>query len=358
MGVATDGSQEMRKTLITRGEKFMSLLGIYHQWHSGTAYREDGDKIKRYTVEGRIMLDHDNFRQSNPGHSVATVHPRNDIAADEISEQDLLVASPTVLGFSFDRKRWFAFSVTDVEELGQDKAALDALQLEHNSKQLLEALVKSHRSGPLIMALHGPTGVGKSFTTEAVAAALHRPLYFISPDELSNTYSLEGAMQDVLDLMHAWNAIVVIDHADDLLKARQHDDYNNNETRALLYFMDRYRGVLFLLCSSTCVIDSACASRITRQFAYRALTPAARQQIWNRLLDDSAEEGDKISRSGVTAFEAADMERLGSYRLDGHQVCRSHAFWCSTDQTILGFTDRALRAVTKYTAQYCNISEH
>lgn len=50
-----------------------------------------------------------------------------------------------------------------------------------------------------IFLLHGPPGVGKTLTAEAIAELLHKPLYTVSMGELgTNPESLESNLQDIL----------------------------------------------------------------------------------------------------------------------------------------------------------------
>lgn len=62
-----------------------------------------------------------------------------------------------------------------------------------------------------IFLLHGPPGVGKTLTAEAIAEMLHKPLYTVSMGELgTGPEALEANLQDVLALCVPWGALVLI----------------------------------------------------------------------------------------------------------------------------------------------------
>lgn len=78
--------------------------------------------------------------------------------------------------------------------------SFDSLVLPEDQKSIVQGLVQSHTSGiqehkliddftqgkgrGLVTVLHGPPGVGKTLTAEAIAELLKRPLYHVSPGEL------------------------------------------------------------------------------------------------------------------------------------------------------------------------------
>jgi hypothetical protein len=90
-------------------------------------------------------------------------------------EEEFLISSSVVLGFSFSRKLWVEFSVSNIKDISWNDGAFDSLVLEENKKVYLKALVSSHRTNGdktvedviqgkgkgLNIVLHGPPGVGK-----------------------------------------------------------------------------------------------------------------------------------------------------------------------------------------------------
>ena len=106
-----------------------------------------------------------------------------------------------------------------------NERAFEQLVLPPSRKRLIEALVLSHGSPARetadliagkgegsIFLLHGPPGVGKTLTAEAIAELLRRPLYSVSMGELGTTpEALETRLQEILELAVPWGALVLID---------------------------------------------------------------------------------------------------------------------------------------------------
>lgn len=63
----------------------------------------------------------------------------------EFTDEDYLLASPVVLGFSFSEKEWLELAVSRVEEIKWNEGAWDSLVLPSETKDLIQALVKSRK---------------------------------------------------------------------------------------------------------------------------------------------------------------------------------------------------------------------
>jgi hypothetical protein len=96
----------------------------------------------------------------------------------QFSEEELLIASPVVLGFSFTEKDWFEFSLSGISDIVWNEGAFDSLVLPAAHKNIVKAQVSSHKfhgtetiddiiqgkGKGLVFVLHGPPGVGKTLT--------------------------------------------------------------------------------------------------------------------------------------------------------------------------------------------------
>ncbi|CAN9446305.1 unnamed protein product [Alternaria alternata] len=149
----------------------------------------------------------------------------------------------------------------------------------------VEDIVDNKRSGSIFL-LHGPPGVGKTLTAEAVAEVLHRPLYYVTMGELGTTAEdMERRLSDVLELCSEWNAIIVLDEADVFLEQRRTSDLvRNSMVCVMLRLLEYHSGILFLTTNRVRNLDPAFESRITLALRYNHLTPEARAQIWSILL--------------------------------------------------------------------------
>ena len=73
------------------------------------------------------------------------VLPSEDGTTDrDFTEEELLIASPVVLGFAFSEKLWLELTVSGINRIDWNEGAYDSLVLPDNQKTIVKALVKSH----------------------------------------------------------------------------------------------------------------------------------------------------------------------------------------------------------------------
>ena len=149
----------------------------------------------------------------------------------------------------------------------------------------LDDLVAGKRGGSVFL-LHGPPGVGKTLTAEAIAELLGRPLYYVSMGELGLTPDdLERRLGDVLELCAGWNALALLDEADVFLETRRSDDLVRNAmVCVMLRLLEYHPGILFLTTNRIRTLDPAFESRVTVALRYRPLDAPARASVWRNLL--------------------------------------------------------------------------
>jgi hypothetical protein len=257
-------------------------------------------------------------------------------AAEEESLELLLLSAPlpdsllwltwpVVAGFSFDAKAWGVVMVAGLRPVAFNEQAFTRLVMPPARKRLIKALVLSHGGGAsggvdviagkgegTIFLLHGPPGVGKTLTAEAIAELLHKPLYVVSMGELGTTpEALEERLLDVLDVCTPWGALVLIDEAEMLLERRTKDDLVRNAmVCVMLRLLEYYTGILFLTTNRVESLDPAFQSRVQCALRYDALDAASRAQIWTDLL----------GRLRVPRGDDVDVAALAARQLNGRQI--------------------------------------
>lgn len=267
-----------------------------------------------------------------------TVEDDDDEIKHVFTEEELLIASPVVLGFSFSEKAWLEFSLSGIKEIEWNNEAFDTLVLQKHIKQNLKGLVSSHRFSAtktiddvivgkgkgLNVVLHGPPGVGKTLTGESIAEYLRCPLYAVSSGELgTNAAQLERDLNRIMDITHSWGAILLLDEADVFLEARQpHDIHRNALVSVFLRLTEYYQGILFLTTNRVATFDEAFQSRIHMGIRYENLTAKARKKIWmhhvGKVVEMADKEGDEEHRCGK--FVEEDYELLSKKVMNGRQV--------------------------------------
>ncbi|KAK1710313.1 uncharacterized protein BDZ83DRAFT_640589 [Colletotrichum acutatum] len=250
----------------------------------------------------------------------------------EFSDEDYLISSPVVLGFSFSEKLWLEFTVSGVNEIQWNDGAYESLVLEPKQKDIVKALVESHKyhatesiddviqgkGKGLVAVLHGPPGTGKTLTAEGISELLKCPLYMVSAGELgTDSRYLETELQKILDICHAWGAILLLDEADVFLEKRNlHEISRNALVSIFLRQLEYFQGILFLTTNRVETFDDAFQSRIHIALRYDSLTQKAKKAIFKIFV----ERVRVLEKVDLKPFTEDDYESLAKHDLNGRQI--------------------------------------
>lgn len=238
-----------------------------------------------------------------------------------LNEDQLLLASGLVRGFSFAEKKWLDFFVEQLSPIEWNEKCFDQLVLADSHKNIVRALVSDHvqasstfddivegKGKGLVMVLHGPPGVGKTLTAECVAEYTKRPLYIVSSGDLgTDSYTLDQRLSGILDMASTWKVVLLIDEADVFLEARSQQDLERNALVSIfLRVLEYYQGIMFLTTNRVDTFDDAFKSRIHVPLKYSNLNALSREKIWKNFLA-KVDEGVKIDAAGYTALSQADL---------------------------------------------------
>jgi len=282
----------------------------------------------RFKSTGRVMIDARAMKQVRPNYDTRVGNLYNDEGDEEntdlnsIPDDDLWRTESRVFGFSFSLKMWGEFRLDSLSNIKYRSDAYKKLVLDEEAKETILALVKTGnkgftdliegKGGGCIFLLHGPPGVGKTMTAEAVAEFLQRPLYSVSAGELGTEPSeLEEALRTILDIASTWNAVILLDEADVYLEQRDEKDIIRNAmVGVFLRLLEYHNGVMFLTTNRVKEFDRAFFSRITMVLHYPEMTSGTRLQVWQNLLESA----------GVTYLPTEDLVSLASRDLNGRQI--------------------------------------
>ncbi|KAL8765370.1 MAG: hypothetical protein Q9194_006586 [Teloschistes cf. exilis] len=251
----------------------------------------------------------------------------------EFTEEELLIASPVVLGFAFSEKLWLEFTVSGINDIEWNEGAFDSLVLPDSQKSIVKALVESHtfsaskniddviqgKGRGLVAVLHGPPGTGKTLTAEGIAELLKCPLYMVSAGELgTNPRELEAELNKILDIAHSWGAVLLLDEADVFLEKRTIQDIHRNALVSIfLRLLEYFQGILFLTTNRVETFDDAFQSRIHVALRYGELTSKAKRSVWKMFLEKVRE---KEGVACVSVFGEKDYDKLARHCLNGRQI--------------------------------------
>ncbi|GJE93103.1 ATPase family AAA domain-containing protein [Phanerochaete sordida] len=344
--------RELQQALLARGRKWLAYQGVHHVHYKGTAVvcTQDGGckKPVKYNVNSRTMIDRANFRRLNPNYELPQIkrdtndgtpipddpnsaiptlsargHAQQEAPELEPTEDELMLASPIVYGFSLTDKVWLEFNVQKVAEIEWNDEAFENLVLPPGRKTLLRSLVEAHRAGlgfddfvkgkghGLVVNLFGPPGVGKTLSAEATSEHVRSPLYVVGGGDLGTTAgALDNELQSIFDIATSWKAIVLIDEADVFLEQRSlHDLERNAMVAVFLRHLEYYRGILFLTTNRVRTFDEAFLSRIHIALHFRELSHDAKAQIWAAFL-----------RKVGIALTQDELAKLAERDINGRQI--------------------------------------
>lgn len=416
--------------LVARGRKFGSLNGMHYKFYKGLAFFKKKQNLIRLEVNSRIVVDSLTFRRMNPNYITSPVKPgagryampgfddtvdngggglerefagsitvtteektlttitsrladreasrlgrvpstlrpsnKQSLVPGSMTEEQLLLCSPTVLGFSFGDKMWVEFAIEHIRDIVFNPGAFDSLVLPEGQKKIVRALVESHsgkvanKKSPgiddiirgkgqgLVAVLHGRPGVGKTLTAEGISEYLQKPLYMVSAGELgTDSRQLEVQLSRILDMCYGWGAVLLLDEADVFLERRSvHELHRNALVSVFLRLLEYFQGILFLTTNRVETFDEAFQSRIHIALRYSDLDRKAKRIIWKTFLDmvareelslaqDDGEDAEKQDDASSTTSEATltveekklreivtseELETLARRELNGRQI--------------------------------------
>lgn len=286
---------------------------------------------------------YDQERDHDKGELRRMCRPIADTQDQVLTDNELVLATPIVYGFALDDHKWCELDIDLVEEIVWNDAAFANLVLPEDKKRLIQALVEAHsekdrigfddfivgKGQGLVINLFGPPGVGKTMSAEATSERksfclcafhqlncyvdLRKPLYVVGAGHLGvSAPTLDASLNEICDIAHAWNAVVLIDEADVFLEERSVHDINRNALVAVfLRQLEYFAGILFLTTNRVSTFDDAFQSRIHVALRYHDLDEETRSTIWKAFLT-------KVG--AVEAISAQEWDALVRKKVNGRQI--------------------------------------
>ncbi|KAK5721385.1 hypothetical protein LTR17_014596 [Elasticomyces elasticus] len=291
--------------------------------------RDQDGELHRFKCRTRSSPEEDHDQPIDPIASHALPGQPGHSFADD----DLLLTSPVLLGFSFADKLWLELSISGVHDIEFDEGAFESLMLPEKQKNIVRALVESHKFNAakgiddvirgkgkgLVSVLHGPPGTGKTLTAESISELLRCPLYSVSAGELgTDSAKLEVKLNEILDIASTWGAVLLLDEADVFLERREaHDISRNALVSIFLRMLEYFQGILFLTTNRVDTFDEAFQSRIHLPLRYQELSTAAKKAVWKLFLEAVRKADSDLA---VDRFTEEGLDDLSRRQLNGRQI--------------------------------------
>lgn len=240
-----------------------------------------------------------------------------------------VLTNNTVGAFNFNNKQWMDADVNQLTSPTWNQNAFDFLVLDEKKKELVRALVEQHiedsdeqssfddfipgKGKGLVYVLHGPPGVGKTLTAEAVSEYTKSPLYAVSAGELGTTpCELETDLARIFELAARWNCVVLLDEADVFMEARGlHEIERNASVSVFLKVLEYYKGIIFLTTNRVVSFDDAFRSRIHIALRFGELDLPTRTKIWQTFVNRIRASGGKLDLSDEDVLMLAERQVNG-----------------------------------------------
>ncbi|KAL1841759.1 hypothetical protein VTJ49DRAFT_6597 [Mycothermus thermophilus] len=209
-------------------------------------------------------------------------------------EEDLVLLPRRLYGYSLRERRFMLLDVKHVNLVREEIDAFRFLQIDQHSRRIIECLLTDHfatkearktreipsqdpipgKGNNLVLLLHGPPGVGKTATVEAMAQKYRKPLFAITSGDLGSTPdAVESSLTEIFHLANVWDCILLLDEADVFLEEREKSDLQRNAVVSVfLRVMEYYNGVLFLTTNRPGQLDEAIKSRVHCALLYKTLS--------------------------------------------------------------------------------------
>ncbi|KAF2455229.1 P-loop containing nucleoside triphosphate hydrolase protein [Lineolata rhizophorae] len=346
--------REARTELIKNGRNFLSYRSTHHvQYHRLAFYRDKYGTPVSVSVDGRVIVDAAYFRKVNPNFRLSAVESSRrttndgllpppppppsetgqvknaDVDVSGMKDEELLICSPVVYGFSLKDKLWVksavGFAVANIRPISWNPGSFAHLAIPRDKKDMLRAVAEAYSggdSGPafddfiqgkgrgLITLLHGPPGVGKTLTAEALSELLCLPLYSISAGEIVSSGDLEEQLSRVFELASHWKALLLLDEADVFAEQRAVQDIHRNKVVCtFLRTLEYYEGIMFLTTNRVKTFDDAITSRIHMMLKYEPLSLVNRVTVWEGFL-----------RKANAEYKKKDLEWLANKLFNGREI--------------------------------------
>ncbi|KAI9748613.1 MAG: hypothetical protein M4579_007174 [Chaenotheca gracillima] len=319
---------DLKIHLVECGRRFLAMLKPCPYQYDGKAFFMRRGQLVEVFVGGRIMVDAKYFRRINPDYQRPSIHDSEQISVHfyessamfgvreqtpqvqstgkrpvDLEEDEVLICSPTVLGFSFGQKLWAEFAVADVAAISWSPASFAQLALPSAQKDILLALAKARIcSSPQNVFEDIVKGKGRGLNISAGE---------LGPDATQ----LEDRLSPIFELAKRWNAVLLLDEADVFLEKRAVSDVHRNAlVSVFLRTLEYYQGILFLTTNRVQWIDDAIASRIHLKVKYTSLSLGAKSQVWVSFLEKAS------TNQGAAIWSSEDLALLANKDLNGREI--------------------------------------
>lgn len=309
------------------------------------------------------------------------------VAADfrGLTKHQKFVCKPRVFGFALDIREWLCLQIANIKECQWNTSLIDKqLSLNNGTRDMIKCLVQRYTLGlglkngsseqwsadfimdkgdSQIFLLHGPPGVGKTFTAECVAEFVQRPLLSVNCSDIGvDVNQVESQVRGFFKMAKLWGAVVLLDEADVYLEQRTAQDLQRNcVVAAFLRSLEYFKGVLFLTTNRVGPFDDALLSRMHIILHYD-MDESQRQAIWGIFFQKlERERGRQIKVPYSTREYTRHDPELRALKWNGREIRNAfqtavalaeHKNECDPEDGLVMLQDEHFKQVVRISANF------
>ena len=229
-------SDEWASEIRTMRDKFPILL-----W-------SDASRSKLLSESTNIVIADDDIAFIE-GTALGRQDPYGTDGLEKPRDEDAVLLPRRLYGYGLHERKFIFLDVKDVKTDREDVEALKYLQIDPHNRRVIDCLLTDHfntkqarkmgdipsqdpipgKGRNLVFLLHGPPGVGKTATVEAMAQKYQKPLFSITSGDLGSTPdAVESSLTEIFHLANVWDCILLLDEADVFLEERERSNLKRN----------------------------------------------------------------------------------------------------------------------------------
>lgn len=264
---------------------------------------KNGEQIIEDTIHNDVSLDHDYFQSKLKELLPPLSSFKSPKEFDSIEQDNFVLFPPTMAGFVLSARKWILFQHRCLVDPEHNNHLWQELQLPKGYKQAIMAAVQGHKrpgkgapdldvlpgkGAGCIILLQGTSGAGKTFTAEALALKLNKPLYSITGSDLGDSIStVDSRLNTILNHGRRWGCVMLLDEADIYLARRLQDSLTfNSIVGTFLRQLDWFPGIM-VLTTNLGNIDPAIVDRCQLRLELPPLNKQAISKLWGTYCQES-----------------------------------------------------------------------
>ena len=304
-----ESEADVRRNLIERGKQYCAFSQGHHYREllsSSTTTERNGPR--------RVVVDFKNapvtFSTSPEVEGEPDEEGLSHIATNNFKPFVYLTCPASVPAYDLKQNVWSEVAINSLRTVPRcGKGILNTLNLSYGDTEMLfdgaETYLQRHdlfrnqneytesdymnrRSG-LLTLLHGPPASGMTFTVDAIAEILHRPVLKIMGSLITDDTNAQSRLCRLLDLATAWDAVVLMKDVDIVFQAYSESTSSVSlaATASLVREeIQRFSGLLYVITHRVANFDVSYHSLFTVVIRFSGWTPDARTGAMKKLLEE------------------------------------------------------------------------